>query len=516
MSKSPFFHIFGVLLTLKIKKSAFYGKKLKAGMSKNYFVRVGLSVALTAICLLETDRIYGQSPVFLPDTNTTSGYVVVDSILIEGNRKTRTSLLLRELEFQTGDTLPLAGMAALLERNRLRLMNLRLFTSSEVRTRSGRDDTRTTVVFSLVETWFIYPVPLFDLADRNFNVWWDEFNRSFKRVNYGLDLSHLNVSGSADVLKAKLQFGYNNKFEFSYRLPPLNRRQTLGLQMGAYYSRAHEVAYKTEGNKLFFREDPNEWQLRQIAGFAHLSWRPRLFAVHTFSAEYRYSRVADSIGLQLNPDFFLEKRLYQRHLSLVYKLRIDYRDVQPYPLSGWLLVLDLRKNGILPSDNLRLFRLFAEYDRYFKFFERFSLETAVAGRFSIPRTQPPYFNNQALGYGSNSVRGYEYYVSDGLDFVLLRGSLRFEVFNRTFNLGKVMPFGAFKKFPLKAYLTTNHDLGYSNDPYYTVNNPLANRLLQGYGLGLDLVAYYDKTARFEYTWNRLGEGGFFVRINTGI
>ena len=58
----------------------------------------------------------------------------------------------------------------------------------------------------------------------------------------------------------------------------------------------------------------------------------------------------------------------------------------------------------MPADNLRLFRVFAEYDRYFSFNEKWSLETTLAGRFTAPRRQIPYFNNQALGYGGNFVR----------------------------------------------------------------------------------------------------------------
>ena len=70
--------------------------------------------------------------------------------------------------------------------------------------------------------------------------------------------------------------------------------------------------------------------------------------------------------------------------------------------------------------------------------------------------------------------------------------------------------------PIKVYLAFNNDLGWANDPHYAATNPLTNRLLYGYGPGLDVVAYYDKSVRFEWTWNDLGEGGFFLRINTGL
>jgi hypothetical protein len=114
------------------------------------------------------------------------------------------------------------------------------------------------------------------------------------------------------------------------------------------------------------------------------------------------------------------------------------------------------------------------------------------------------------------VRGYEYYVADGLDFGLVQTAFHFELFNKTFKLGKYMPFKAFKTLPLKLYLTFNNDLGYANDPYYAAHNPLTNRILYGYGPGLDLVAWYNKTFRVEYSRNDLGQGGIFIRIDSGF
>jgi hypothetical protein len=443
--------------------------------------------------------------------------VYIDSITIEGNRKTRSALILRELEFAPGDSLPLSTLGPALERNGLRLMNLGIFNTARVYVRRWGFGNRIVLHIFLIETWFVYPAPIFELADRNFNVWWKEFNRSLRRVNYGLDWTQLNLTGNADVLKAKIQFGYSNKYELQYRRQNINRRQTIGMELGIAYSRSHELAYATEGNKLRFHVNPDIWQIVQLSGGGSLLWRPALFTTHRFTAEYRSIAVADSIAAYFNPNFFLAGNRRQRHLSLVYNLAFDYRDIRPYPLDGWLMIAELRYNGLLPGDNLRLFRLNAEFARYFPFWEkRLSLETVAKARTSLPRSRPPYFNNQALGYGGNFVRGYEYYVSDGLDFALLKTAFHVQLFNRSFNLGKFMPLEAFRNLPLKLYLALNNDLGYANDPWYAERNPLSNRLLWGYGFGLDIVAYYDKSCRFEWSWNDLGEQGFFVRINTGF
>ncbi len=450
--------------------------------------------------------------------NTGPRFSHIEDITIAGNRKTKARIILRELEFAIGDSLEIDNLAATLKRNELRLMNTGLFTSAVIKV----DSTLTKfpedlyIRIDLVETWYIYPVPLFELADRNFNVWWTEFNRSLRRVNYGLDLSYLNLTGHADALKVKGQFGYNNKYELSYRFPPLNARGTIGIQTSVAYSRTHEVGYLTTGNKVLFYRNPNLWMFQQMAATTNFFWRPKLLSTHTFILEYRDNRIADTIARNLNRDFFLNANTRQRHFSLVYNFQTDHRDIRPFPLHGWNLVIELRKNGLLPTDNLQLSRLFAEYGHYQSFDKRWSLETIIKGRTSLPRRQPPYNNNQALGYGGSFVRGYEYYVADGLDYLLLKTSMRFNVLDRSFKFGKWMPVKAFKVFPIKVYLAFNNDTGYANDPWYAAGNPVSNRWLYGYGLGLNFVAYYDKTARLEWSWNDLGQGGFYLNINTGL
>jgi outer membrane protein assembly factor BamA len=464
------------------------------------------------ILLISTKVTYAQT-----DSIPVS-YVYIDSITMEGNRKTRAALILRELEFAPGDSLKTADLAAALERNGLRLMNLGIFNTARINVQ--RWDLATQHIslhITLIETWFVYPVPLFELADRNFNVWWKEFNRSLKRVNYGIDWTQLNLTGNADNLKAKTQFGYSNKYELRYSRSNINRDQTIGMDFGVSYSRSHEVAYATEGNKLRFTVNPDIWQIIQLSAGGSVLWRPKLFTTHRFTVEYRALSVADSIAGFFNPDYFLNGSTRQRHLSLLYNVSFDYRDIRPYPLSGWLFVAELRQNGLLPGDNLHIFRAYVEMARYFPFWDkRLSLETVFRGRTSLPRSKPPYNNNQALGYGGSFVRGYEYYVADGLDFGLLKTAFHIQAFSRTFNLGKFMPLDAFRSLPLKVYLSFNSDFGYANDPHYANLNPLANHLLWGYGLGIDIVAYYDKTARFEWSWNDRGESGFFLRINTGF
>jgi outer membrane protein assembly factor BamA len=447
--------------------------------------------------------------------STSNTLLRIEGIKIEGNRKTRAATILRELEFAVGDSLWALEIPSVLERNRLRLMNVAIFSNADITVDSNAVSQGLQLHIHVTEGWYILPVPLLSLADRNFNVWWDEFNHSFKRVNYGIDWTQLNITGRADALKANAQFGYTNRYEIKYRSPSLNRQRTLGFETSIAYSRAHEIAYNTVQNKLLFLKIPELWLSEQLFISGTLSSRPKYFTTQSMTLEYRDNRIADTIK-QLNPDFYLQGALRQRHASAIYSISIDHRDIRPYPLSGWRFVGEARWNGLLPGDDLYVGRFFGSIDQYFPLTKWLSLEAILKGRFSYPRRQLPWSNNQGLGYGGNFVRGYEYYVVDGLDFSVLRSSWHIQLFSRKFTFGKWMPAKAYRVLPLNIYLALNADIGWANDPHYENNNPLANRALFGYGPGIDIVAWYDKTIRMEWSWNDLGQHGFFLRINTGF
>ena len=502
--------IFLVVLALFCQQSAKKGN-MTYDKSRFFCIQNVLRFLMWAVAVAG-----GQTPLYAQNAAPPPAYVIIDTITLQGNRKTKPALILRELEFKPGDSLPADGLSETLERNRLRLMNLSLFSFSELRLDTLPPGNRLALHFRFVEMWYLYPIPLFELADRNFNVWWSEFDRSLKRVNYGISWTHLNLSGHADILRINLNFGYSNRYEVVYERPWLNRRQTLGFRVATGFSRNHELAYVTRDNKQQFYVNPGKWQLTRYYANTTLHWRPKLLTTHSLTAEYHLNRVADSIATEVNPDYFLNGRTEQRHFSLIYRFLIDRRDIRPYPLSGWLTAVELRQNGLLPRDDLHLFRATGELKKYFSFSRRLSLETIVKGRFVLPRRKPPFYNNQALGYGNDFVRGYEFFVMDGMDYGLLRSSFHIQLFNRTFNLGKYMPLQAFRTLPLKVYLSINNDTGYANDPYYGAGNPLSNRWLYGYGIGIDIIAYYDKVAKLEWSWKGPGGGGFYLNINTGI
>ena len=46
-----------------------------------------------------------------------------------------------------------------------------------------------------------------------------------------------------------------------------------------------------------------------------------------------------------------------------------------------------------------------------------------------------------------------------------------------------------------------------------VNNPLNNEFLMSQGFSIDIVSYYDKLIRLEFSHNHLDEIGFFIHFS---
>lgn len=444
--------------------------------------------------------------------------VHICDIRIEGNAKTKTAVILRELDFAEGDTITLAELSQRLERNRLHLMNLGLFIFVKVNILDWKvPENEISIDIRVLEAWYVYPIPWVELADRNFNVWWVDYNRSLRRLDYLFEFSHYNFSGNRDRLRILAQVGFTQKFELAYQLPYLNQAQTLGLETAWMYKRTRDVNYKTLGDQqVFFRGD-NLNMLQQFRGSARLSYRPRLRDSHIWQLGYQWGRIDQELASELSPDFFLNRRMDQQFFSVEYLFDSDYRDVRAYPMNGYYLQLGARKMGLgIFEGDLNALQLHTQYQQVYSFSQLWSFEWIARGQVSLLRQKQPFSNSMGLGYGSDYLRGFEYYVIDGLDFGFLKNTLRLKVIDRQINWGRFMPFTALKEMPYRIFLTSYFDSGFANNPYYAEGNQLPNRMLFSGGLGINLVAYYDKVFILELSRNDLGETGIFLHWRMGL
>ena len=98
---------------------------------------------------------------------------------------------------------------------------------------------------------------------------------------------------------------------------------------------------------------------------------------------------------------------------------------------------------------------------------------------------------------------------DGVTGFLGRNTLIRELFN--FNIPFIHSSWSHDRIPVKIYAKTYFDYSYAVNNDFK-NNSLVNRFLYTEGFGIDVVTFYDLVFRFEYSFNQLGEKGFFFHI----
>ncbi|MCB0633143.1 MAG: BamA/TamA family outer membrane protein [Saprospiraceae bacterium] len=453
---------------------------------------------------------------FLGIVEAQEGMIRIGAITIQGNQKTKDEIILRELLFKSGDLVPDSLLEVQMERSKDLVMNTGLFNEATFNQSVGNEG-EINLEIIVIETWYIYPVPVFELIDRNFNVWWVEQNRSLDRINFGIEFAHLNFTGQKDKLKLTAKYGYTRSYSLKYSFPYIDRAQTLGIVTEVAYARNRELNYNSIDNKqLFYKDTDGRFIFQRFWSEFGLIYRPGFHLTHGLRLRFQQNQVDDYIASELNPDFFLDGRKNQRFFSLRYHFTYDLRDVRSYPLEGNLFTAELIKDGLGFFSDRNALTLLTNYDHFWTLSDRWSTGFQFGVKLSMTRQQQPFNEYRAFGFGRNNLYGYEYYVVNGMDMALLKSFMRYRLFTKELNFGKFIPIKSFRKMPMKAYLSFNQGIAVVNDPYTSEVNPFSNRALWGGGLGLDIVLYYDKVFRIQYSYNHLFEHGLFLHFNTNI
>ena len=465
------------------------------------FIRIQI---LGLILLLSGQFAFGQADL-----------VHVDSIILKGHKRTKEKIILRELNFEVGDSLPLQDLQKYFTQSKSNLLNTSLFYTVDFNVKNWREDNHLDIEVILREAWFFYPAPIFDLADRNFNVWWKTFNGSLSRVNYGLNLQYLNLTGNNDPIELTLQFGFTPKYQLEYQLPYFDNKKNWRSKVKVRYSSNKDINYSITDNLENFTGRQEEVIFTRFETSFGVNYRPNFNVFHNFNVIYHNNTIQDTVR-NLNPNFFLNNMNRQAYFELNYEFQYRDLDLALFPLSGFEFLFALDKDGIGVWDDIDSFEGSITFSKYTKFGSKFSLGNTLKGSYSFNRQQQPFNNYRALGSGDNFVRGYEIYAIDGLDFVFLKSALKFEIYNKPINISKFMPIEQFKYLPLRVYLSGHYDIGYVNDPYLDQENSFRNTILSGYGLGMDFVLYNTFAFGVEFSINHTGEKGLFLSNNVSF
>ena len=439
---------------------------------------------------------------FLFFSNFVSAQIKISSIQIEGNRKTKPYIILRELPYHEGDFIPKDSIAIADTISQQQLFNTALFEQVTVQS-AYLDSLRVVIKIQVRERWYLFPIPYFKWVDRNFNQWWNEQNRSLDRVNYGLNLRQSNVTGNNDRLNAAFITGYTQQSTLRYQIPFIDKKLRYGLAFGWQNATQKEINIATKLDKQVFYKTKNIIQEVYRAN-ASLLYRPNLFERHSFQLGMGRNEISDSAFLyQANYLPSRQKTFSYLDAALSFsRIRFDYN---AYPTKGqstdFILYQRFSKNANLSSIQFRevVVRPFSKSNFIF-------LESNSIVKF-LPNQN--YTDNKLLGYSNLQMNGLDYYVVDGNAASIFKASIHHALGSYTVN-NKFIP----KRLPIIKYqfwLKAFTQLGYVYSEKPVNGNRLNNTLLRTAGIGIDIVGIYDFVLKIDYSLNQLGDKGLYLR-----
>lgn len=439
-------------------------------------------------------------------------------IRFEGLKRTDERIVLRERTFEPQQAILLEDTSELFGRFARNVFNTKLFNYAVYRVDSAKHDSfghsSGIVVICVSERWYTFPNPIFELADRNFNEWWYDRNRDLRRVNFGIRFVQHNVRGRNEDLIATIQDGFTRRYELAYVIPYIDKAQKVGLRTAVSYANNRDVAVRSVGNRLVYKRDEKSFGRERWSSGVELSHRRNIYEYQYLAFAYNFNRISDSTQAQ-NGNYFGENRRYQRFFEVRFTWTSDHRNLRNFATKGYYISGFIGKIGLLPYDNFRVFTARIAAARYLTLAKRWFWASKCDVEFSDPARQP-YYGSRALGYDNRFARGYERYVVEGRFNTFTRNSLRFKALSTVWNMNW-LPLKQFRYIPIDLYISGYGDAGYVDNPHVLPENRrLANTLLVGYGIGLNLVTFYDVVFRTEFSLTRQGDKGLFFSFLSDI
>lgn len=419
-----------------------------------------------------------------PDANET--YHIID-IKVEGNKKTKSQVVLREMKTKPGMIVTLEQ----LELDQRRIASLGLFGRVEMRAEPEENGLVLVIVVS--EQWYIFPLPVLFFNDREFKL---------KKLTYGAAVAHTNFRGRAEFVQIAALFGFNPSFSVNYSNPWIFGDARLFMNMNFFVSRFRNKSSEIRENKI----DEN-----RIGGGFTLGKRLTLNSSLSLGLSYRQLRItpADST-LTLHPSG--RDRLPQTLLTFTR----DYRDYIFYPIKGSYFRLTLQQTGIPGNEHIDYSRAVLDLRKYFPLGENTTF--GLWYNANLSKGVLPSYDRVFFGF-SERLRGYFNDRMEGEHRMQASAELRFPIVPVTYHNLDSEKFGAYGqnlKFGISGsiffdtgtlWLQNRSDRTDVSDfvtgQFNAQTKP--DKWIFGYGVGLNFHLPYVHVARLEFSLNDLGD-----------
>ena len=448
---------------------------------------------------------------FLFTTQLAQAQTKVNSIILIGNTKTQNDIIIRELSFEKDSSYTNLVLNKKIKESKENLINLKLFNFVTINKTENKNSAE--IKIEVFEKWYIWPSPIFEISERNFNTWWKEFAANnysdFSRLNYGVSFNWENFRGRNELLKLKIRKGFKEHYLLSYEVPYFNKNKTIGIKTNLQFFRRKKTYFSTEENKLNYLESDTFNSIDYDLN-TEIIYRKTLHQKHKLKFTYLKSTINDSIAI-LNPTYLGDSLSNASIYSLRYIFEYENRDYSAYPLHGFALNFGAKKY-LSATTKIKHCEFTTKVERHIEPYKRVYIGSSFKAKYSTEGNQP-YFIQKALGY-IDYVRGYEYYVVDGQSYWLSKTAVKYALIEKTTFDIPYVKMKQFNKSHYSLYLGIFSDIGYVIDNQNQEQNSINNSILWGKGIALDYVTYYDKLLRIEYSINALGEKGVFLHFSS--
>ncbi len=396
------------------------------------------------------------------------------SIEITGNKKTKSSVIFREMEQKKGDLLDLDKIEA----DRKRIQNLNLFNRVII---VGQPDERgVRLIVSVTEQWYLFPYPILHINEKDWS-----------KISYGVGLTHLNFRGRAETLSFEASLGYNPKVELSYSNPWIAGRHNLLTSMNGFYNRKKSKHF--EGEDVKENHIGGNWTLGKRYGHHRYTMLYLGYREITFSPPVSGQTISSS-G---------KDRFPIAGMGLYW----DYRDLAEYPHTGWRLSLFAFKAGY-GSIPVNYSWTGIEIWKYFPVFNRATL--ALRGSVSLSQGKVPLYDRIYLGY-SERIRGHFFEKFEGENRALAGLAFRFPLIPiRYYDLSDVEYLSDLKFGISMGFFVETGTVWFQNEKIKS------NMLLSGYGFGLHFHFPYIYVLRVDLAFDEERDAQVIVDLGVDI
>ena len=441
---------------------------------------------------------------------------LISDIYITGNHTTKDIIILRELSFKEKDIIDIATIDNLLTQGKNNLINLSLFNFVDVTYQFTEEKDhfglpKVEVSIAVDERWYYWPRLDISFDDRNLSNWIKD--PQWGKITYNAGFKIYNFLGYNQSLSMTYTFGYQNGFRINYDNITLGNKgeHFLDISVFGLYMKIENVI--SENDEPYYLRSNNGYLTRRESYGIAYTYRPKLRLLNVFSIQYENKRIDPEI-LTRNPNYWGGSNLKREGVYLGYNFISDQRDNIQYPLNGYYL-----NAGMKAYTDFNSSLIYGKVTGDFRYYKKFSGRWSHATRLSVGasvKNEDAYIFDRAIGYDYIGLRGYEYYVVDGQHYMTLNPSLRYNIIPPKIVNLNFLPLNKFKKAHFAMYGKIFFDTGYvvHNNP--SPLNNLANKFLFSYGAGIDIVAYYDITLSFDYSFNQYFKNGFYISVKSPI